>query len=148
MLTRWYQTPTYSMVPWARPLFRSTLFDDVFDNFFAQARSVSAGPRFTSQDHGNEVVLRAEVPGLSDKDIQISFENGALTISGERQLDVPEGFQAHIRERMPMRFSRTFSLSSQMDVGKAEAKIENGELTLTIPRRPEAQPRQIPIKTA
>ena len=148
MLTRWYQTPTHSMVDWARPLFGPTLFDGVFDDFFAQVRSASAGPRFTSHDEGNAVVLRAEVPGLSEKDIHISFENGTLTISGERKIEAPEGYQARIRERTNMRFARSFSLSSQMEVEKAEAKIEHGVLTLTIPRRPEAQPRQIQIKTA
>jgi HSP20 family protein len=147
MLTRWYQTPS-SVVEWQRPLFRSSLFDDVFENFFAQARSVSAGPRLTSYDHGGEVVLRAEVPGMSEKDIQISCENDVVTILGERRIEVPEGYQPRIRERSAMRFSRSFTVPPECDLEKAEARIENGLLTMTIPKRPEVQPRQIPIKAS
>jgi HSP20 family protein len=147
MLTRWYQVPTHP-IEWSRPLFRPSLFDDVFENFFSPARSVSAGPRFTTEDRKSDVLLTAEVPGLSREDIQISFESGALTISGERKLEAPEGYRAHTRERMPFRFSRTFDVSEEMEMEKAEAKIENGLLTLTIPLRPQTQPRQIPIKAS
>jgi HSP20 family protein len=148
MLTRRYQVPTYPVIEWSRPLFRSSLFDDVFESFFVQARSVSAGPRFSFHDGGAEVVLRAEVPGFSDQNVQISCENGALTIRGERWMEAPDGYQARTRERMPFRFTRTFNLAHELDIEQTDAKIENGVLTLRIPRRPEAQPRQIPINVS
>lgn len=145
MLTRKSQVPTYPVIDWNRPLFRPTLFDDVVESFFAQMRSVSAGPRFAAHDGEAMLVLRAEVPGLSNQDIQISCEKGTLTISGERKMEAPDGYQVRTRERMPFRFSRSFNLSPDVDVEKADAKIQDGVLTLVIPRRPEAQPRQIPI---
>jgi HSP20 family protein len=147
MLTRKNQVPTYPVIDWNRPLFRPSVFDDVLESFFSQTRSISAGPRFASHDRGAAVVLCAEVPGMSDGDVQISCEKGTLTVSGERKIEAPEGYQVRTRERMPIRFSRSFDLSPDLDVEKADAKIQNGVLTVVIPRHPEAQPPQIPIKT-
>ena len=148
MLTRKIQVPTYPVIDWTRPLFRPALFDDVVESFFAQMRDVSAGPRFAAHDGGTTLVLCAEVPGLSDQDVQISCDNGTLTISGERKMEAPDGYQLRTRERMPFRFSRSLALSPDLDVEKADAKIQDGVLTLVIPRRAEAQPRQIPIKVS
>jgi HSP20 family protein len=148
MLTKKIQVPTYPVIDWNRPLLPPILFDDVLESFFSQTRNVSAGPRFASHDSGDAVVWSAEVPGMSNADVQISCEKGTLTISGERKVEAPDGYQARTRERMPFRFSRSFDLSPDLDVEKADAKIQNGVLTLVIPRRPEAQPRQIPIKSS
>src|SRR5688572_24929199 len=148
MLIRKTQFPTHPVIDWNRPLFRPSVFDDVIESFFAQMRSVSAGPRFAAHDSGSTLVLCAEVPGLSDQDIRISCEKGTLTISGERKMEAPAGYQVRTRERMPFRFSRSFDLSPDLNVEKADAKIQDGVLTLVIPRRPEAQPRQIPIKVS
>lgn len=148
MLTRWYQAPGISMFDWDRSPHRPSLFDDVLDNIFSQARSVSAGPRFVSRDNGSEIVLRAELPGLEERDLQISVENGTLTVRGERRATVPEGYRVLVRERTPMQLFRAFRLNGDLDVEKAEARLENGVLTIQIPRMPEAQPREIPVKAS
>lgn len=145
MLMRRY-SPSLSM--WDRPLSGSSLFDDVFENFFNLSRSASAGPRFVSRETEDGWILAADVPGLTNDDIQITVENGVLTISGERKIEAPEGYQVLRRERIPLRFSRSFTLSDRMDGDNAEAKLENGLLTLRIPHRPESKPRQIAVKSA
>jgi HSP20 family protein len=148
MLTRWYDTPGLR-----RDLFQS-LFDDNFrhfdlrlENLWDQAQPV-AGPRFTVRDDKDAVTIRGDLPGMSEGDLSLTLENGALTISGARQLEAPEGYRVLRRERLPLKFSRTFRLAKELDGSRATAQLESGVLTLTIPKAPEAQPRQIPIKSS
>jgi HSP20 family protein len=148
MLTRWYETPALH-----RDLFQ-TLFDDDVSSFdrrlrtlWDQAQSLGS-PRFSLYDNGHEVIVRGELPGMTEKDLSITVENGKLTIQGARGMDAPEGYRVLKRERLPMKFTRTLTLSKEMNFEAAEAKLENGILTLQIPKRPEAQPRQIPIKAS
>jgi HSP20 family protein len=136
-------SPVRSM--WDRPLAGASLFDDVFENFFNLTRSVSAGPRFVSRETDDGWVMTAEAPGVSSDDLGIVIEDGVLTIRGERRLEEPEGYRALRRERSALRFARSFTLSDRMDGDNVEATLENGLLTLRIPRRPETKPRQITI---
>jgi len=106
----------------------------------------SAWPRANLFDFGTTMVLQAEVPGLSDKDIQISGTQEALTISGERKADAPEGYSVHRRERGAVQFSRSFALPCQVDLERATASVKNGLLTVTLAKAPEAQPRQITVR--
>lgn len=93
-----------------------------------------------------KVLVTAELPGLTRDDIQLQIDNNVLTISGERTLDNPEDRERYTRiERAYGRFARSFSLPNTIDSEKIEAKMENGVLRLTLPKRAEAQPRQIPI---
>ncbi len=147
MFMRWYTTPNPSPYRsmWERPLLGPSLFDDVIESFFNVARSTATGPRFVSREAEDGYLLIAEVPGMSDKDIHISVEDGVLTVSGERKIEEIEGYRPLSRERDGLRFSRSFSLSEQMDGERIEARMEHGVLTLKIPRQPQAEPRMIPI---
>jgi HSP20 family protein len=99
-------------------------------------------------DDGNNYVLRADVPGLTENDFQISVAGNTVTLRGERKLEVPEGHSVHRRERRPFRFAKSYELPTRVDADKTTATLKNGVLTLTLPKVAEAQPRQIAVKAA
>lgn len=103
-------------------------------------------PRTAIYDSDNELVLKAELPGVGEKDFNLSIHEDVLTLSGERKTRVPEGYAAHRQERGAMRFSRSFTLPQRVDVEKTTALIKNGILTVTLPKHPEAKPRQITVR--
>jgi HSP20 family protein len=102
----------------------------------------------TFEDDGNNFVLRADMPGLTESDIQINLAGNTLTLRGERKLDVPEGYSVHRRERSGVRFAKSFELPARVDGDKVSATLKHGVLTLTLPKAAEAQPRQISVKAA
>jgi HSP20 family protein len=102
-------------------------------------------PRITFTDAGATLVLEAEMPGLGDKDVQLSILKDVLTLAGERRADVPEGYYVHRQERSPLRFSRSFTLPCKVDPEKSTAALVNGVLTVTLARIPDEQPRKIAI---
>jgi HSP20 family protein len=95
-------------------------------------------------DRGDELVIVAELPGLARKEIDISFDNGQLTLSGQRTAE-EEGRNYHRNERSYGRFERSFQLPASYDANKIKAELRNGILTVTLPKKEEAKPRQIPI---
>jgi len=101
-------------------------------------------------ENGNhELVLKAELPDMTREDIDITVDNGTLTIKGEKKLsnDVKEE-QFHRIERRYGVFSRTFSLPQSVDAAKVAAEYRNGVLTVRLPLREEARPRQIKVDVA
>ena len=102
---------------------------------------------FQSDEH--ELVLKAELPDMTREDIDITVDNGTLTIRGEKKLasDVKED-QFHRIERRYGTFSRSFSLPQTVDTGKVGAEYRNGVLTVRLPLREEAKPRQIKVDVA
>ena len=139
MLNRWYDTPARH-----RHLFQALFNDDLFNLGWTTPQP----PRFTISENESAVILRGDVPGTTDKGFSITAEGNSITIRGERAVEAPEGYRVIRRERLPLKFSRTFTLSRDMNLEAAEAKLENGVLMLTIPKRPEAQPRQIEVKVS
>lgn len=109
-----------------------------------------AGPetRFNVYDVGDSLVLRADVPGIGEKDLQIAINQGVLSISGQRRSDAPEAYSVHRQERAPVHFARSFSLPCPVDADKARASLADGVLTITLAKAPEAQPRKIGVQTA
>jgi HSP20 family protein len=97
----------------------------------------------------HELVLKAELPDLSREDIELSVDNGTLTIKGEKRFasDVKED-QFHRIERRYGTFSRSFSLPQTVDTAKVSADYKNGVLTVRLPLREEAKPRQIKVDVA
>ena len=103
-------------------------------------------PRLSLSDAGQSLLLKAEVPGLTEKDIQLSIHQDVLTMSGERKQDVPEGYFVHRQERTPLKFARSFTLPCKVDPEKSAATLKDGVLTITLSKAPEAQPRQINVQ--
>ena len=101
------------------------------------------------QNGDHELVLKAELPDMSREDIDITVDNGTLTIKGEKKLSGEvKDEQFHRIERHYGTFSRSFSLPQTVDTGKVGADYKNGVLTVRLPLREEAKPRQIKVDVA
>jgi HSP20 family protein len=128
--------------------------DRLFDDFEAGPRRGRSAerlwtgrfPRLTFADKATSLVLEADLPGLAEKDVQLSIHQDVLTMSGERKQDVPQGWYVHRQERVPVKFSRSFALPCKVDPERSTAALKNGVLTITLPKAVEAQPRQITVK--
>jgi HSP20 family protein len=95
----------------------------------------------------HNIVLTAEVPGVEEKDLDISLENGVLTISGERKMENEEKENNfHRIERSYGRFTRSFTLPPTVDENNVKAEFNNGLLKITLAKREEAKPKQIKIE--
>jgi HSP20 family protein len=104
-------------------------------------------PPVDMYENGNrEIVLKAEVPGLKREDIDLTVENLTLTVRGERRRDesVPDD-RYHRVERVYGPFSRSFTLPATVDASRVRAEYRDGVLTVTLPTREEARPRQIQV---
>jgi HSP20 family protein len=101
------------------------------------------------QNGDHEVVLKAEVPDMTREDIDITVDNGTLTIRGEKKLssEVKEEQFRRIERRYGS-FSRSFSLPPTVDAAKVAAEYKNGVLTVRLPLREDAKPRQIKVDVA
>jgi len=93
-----------------------------------------------------KVVLKLEVPGIEEKDLDVSVENNTLTVKGERKFEKEEKEENfHRIERRYGSFYRAFSLPSTVDTESIAAKYEAGVLKLELKKKPEAQPKQIKV---
>jgi len=101
------------------------------------------------QNGDHEIVLKAELPDMTREDIDITVDNGTLTIKGEKKAseEVKED-QFHRIERHYGVFTRSFSLPQTVDTAKVGAEYKNGLLTVRLPLREEAKPRQIKVDVA
>ena len=95
----------------------------------------------------HEMIIKAEMPDIKREDIDIRVEDNTLTISGEKKLDTDvKQEQFHRVERAYGQFSRSFSLPATIDTEKVSADYRNGVLTIKLPMREEAKPKQIQVK--
>jgi len=99
-------------------------------------------------DTGPQLVLTAELPGLSERDVKLTLNQEVLTIAGERKNDVPEGYSVHRRERADVNFTRSFALPCRVNVERASASVKDGILTVTLDKAADAMPRQITVSSA
>ncbi len=99
-------------------------------------------------DSGNhQLVITAELPDMSKDEIEITVENNSLTLRGEKKMDASiKDEQCHRIERVYGAFSRSFSLPPTVDTSKVSADYKNGVLTITLPLREEAKPKQIQVQ--
>jgi HSP20 family protein len=124
---------------------------DEYDTTWGDDRepvATATWPRVNVFDAGANVVLTADVPGLSEKDLQISLNVDTLSIAGERKVPAPEGYSVHRQERPHAKFSRSITLPWKVDSERATAALKDGVLTLTLPKAAEAQPRQIAVRAS
>ncbi len=112
----------------------------------ARTYSSSAWPRVNLYDAGSNLVLKADVPGLSEKDVHVTLNESGVSISGERKVSPPDGYSAHRQERTSFSFSRSLALPCKVNPEQTEASVKNGVLTVTLAKAPEAQPRQIAVQ--
>jgi HSP20 family protein len=118
-----------------------------WDPFFG-GRQVSAFvPAFEVKETNEAFVLKADVPGVNESEIDIAVHNNVLTVSGTRHAEErKEGDSFALYERQYGSFSRSFALPDTADGERIEAKLDSGVLTLSILKKAEAKPRKIALK--
>ncbi len=109
----------------------------------------TAAPAVDMIEEKNEVVLRADLPGLEQKDIEVTVDRGMLTIRGERkeEKEAKEG-DVYCCERWAGTFMRTMALPAGVDTEKIAASFKNGVLEIRLPKTAEAQGKKIEVKAA
>jgi HSP20 family protein len=121
------------------------LFDDRVGR--ASGESVGWTPSCDIFEDEEGVTLRFELAGVEPKDVDIRYENGVLTLKGERKLEREEKRDNYHRVEMSYgTFTRAFSLPGTLDAEKIQASSKNGVLTVHLPRKAEAKPRTIQVK--
>lgn len=92
------------------------------------------------------ITLKADLPGVSRERLDVQLDGDTLTIEGEAAIDMPEGMEALYADVSATHYRRSFTLSHELEADKITAEMKNGELTLTLPKRAELQPRKIEIR--
>lgn len=111
-----------------------------------QAREASYVPRMNVVEKEDAFVVTADLPGVSDEDLEITVHDGRLTISGSRGGEErAEGETYYLYERQVGSFQRAFALPENADPEAIDASLDSGILTVRIGKRAEAQPRKIQI---
>ena len=103
-------------------------------------------PKVDIYEVDDNVVLLADMPGVSESSVDITLEKQLLTIYGRVDVQWPEGFGPVSGETQPLAFERTFALSDEVDRAKIEATISNGVLHLTLPKAEVARTRKISVR--
>jgi HSP20 family protein len=136
--------------PLAENAFRR--FDTLFDRFFGhdfEPTTQNWGWGFVPialwQDD-NSIHVEADLPGVSEKDVDVTVQNGVLTIKAERRANEPRNYA--VDGRAYGRLERSVVLPDSVDAEQVEAKLENGVLSLTLPKHPAARPKKITVKTS
>ncbi len=124
------------------------LFDDLFRGSLPSlglGRTLAAWPNVELSETEREIRITAEVPGMSEKDVELLMEDGILTIRGEKKSETEDKDRGY-SERYYGRFERRVALPSNVDEGGANATFRDGVLTVTLPKSAEAERgRRIPI---
>jgi HSP20 family protein len=146
-----------SLIPWTRTgsflgPFRKEM-DDVFERFFGApgdngGEAVRAWtPRVDVEETDKEIVVKADLPGVDPKDVEISVVDGSLLIKGEKKEEKEEKKKNYHRvERFIGQFYREIPLPTGADAEKISATSAKGVIAVTIPKKAEAQPKKIVVK--
>lgn len=119
-----------------------------FDGAYGEGsgwRVVGGFPKTNMYDTGEAFHVIAEMPGVTKEDLNIKIQGNYLEISGTRNSHVPEGYTAQRVERKGSTFTRSFTLSTEVDADKIEAVLQDGLLKLVLPKAESAKPKQITI---
>ena len=125
-------------------------FDRMFNSMFTAGRGyANATPVVDVREEDDKYVLEAELPGLSEGDVEVKLDDSLLTVSAELENKEEEKREGYIlRERKSRSFSRSFVLPRDVDRESIQASFSNGLLILELHKTPESKPRQIEIKSA
>jgi len=122
------------------------VFADVLERTGEESNLTTWAPAVDIFETEHELVVKADVPDVDPKDLDIRVENNILTIRGERKFEKDVNEDNYLRiERAYGSFSRSFSLANTVDSEAIKADYGNGVLTLRIPKREEAKPKQIKV---
>ncbi len=135
------------LIRYTRP---AELFDwnRMLDNFFDDVPVWNTRtPAVDVKEEDKRYLMEVELPGLTDKDIELKVEDSILTLSSKKEESKEEKKNGYLlRERRSTEFCRTFVLPQDAERSEVKAEFKNGLLMVDIPKRPEAQPRKIDVK--
>ena len=122
---------------------------EIDDTFETSARDASWTPAVDIHEEAKQFVVRADLPGVTAKDIEITAEKGVLSLRGIRNFEQrnDDGHYSRI-ERVSGKFVRTFTLPENVATDQINAKFKDGVLELTIPKIAKAEPRRIEVQAA
>lgn len=124
----------------------SRMLNDFFGRPGQESNLTSWAPAVDIYETEHELVVKADLPDVKPEDLDIRVENNILTIRGERKFEKKADEKDYLRvERSYGSFSRSFSLANTVNTEAIKADYRNGVLTLTIPKREEAKPKQIKV---
>ena len=122
------------------------LFNESFRNHAEESALTTWAPSVDIYETANELVVKADLPDVNEKDIDVRIENNLLTIRGERKFEKSVSEENYLRvERTYGAFSRSFSLPNTVNPEAIGAEYKNGVLTVTLPKREESKPRQVKV---
>ena len=130
------------------PLTNLRLFEDAFTRMLTEPQSNRPwAPSVDIYETENELVLKADLPDVELKDIDVRVENQTLTIAGERKFEKQDSGKGYHRlERNYGNFTRSFAVPNSFDTEKIAAGFKNGVLSVTLPKKEAAKPRQIKVE--
>jgi HSP20 family protein len=130
------------------PLANLRSFEDAFTRMLSEPQTSRPwAPAVDIYETENELVLKADLPDVDLKDIDVRVEDQTLTISGERKFEQQDsGAGYHRIERSYGKFSRSFAVPNAFDTDKIGAEYRNGVLAVTLPRKEAAKPRQVKVE--
>jgi HSP20 family protein len=118
-----------------------------FDKSYEASAPVAWSPAIDVTEDKEKIVLTADLPGLAEKDLDVQIEKDVLTLRGERSIERKNDAEHYRRfERVAGSFVRSFTLPPLVDTEQVTAQLKDGVLTLTLPKKPEAQPKKISVK--
>jgi len=123
--------------------------NQMLDNIFGEDDGDKTvwGPSVDVVENDDSYQIMAELPGIKMDDVKINLADDVLTVKGEKKNEVSESKRSFYRvERCYGRFQRSFTLPSSVDAEKVKANLDNGVLTITLPKAEQAKAREIPIK--
>jgi HSP20 family protein len=129
--------------------------DQIFGDSFAAPAANGEGtgtvawvPSVDVHEEADKFIVHADLPGVEAKDISITAENGALTVSGQRNFEKRDGSRGFSRlERVEGTFLRRFTLPDNVQTDAIRARHSNGVLEVTIPKTPVAEPKRVSVET-
>ena len=116
-----------------------------FPAFPEEMQAATWNPPVDVLEEKDRIFVKVEVPGVDENNLKVTYEDGLLTVSGERQFERKDDRNYHRIERAYGSFTRTFSLPRSVDANQIAADYRNGVLEISIPKREEAKPKQIAI---
>lgn len=120
------------------PFFRFPVFQE-------EMQGATWNPPVDVLEEKDRIFVKVEVPGIDENNLKVTYEDGLLTVTGERQFERKDDRNYHRIERAYGSFTRTFSLPRSVDPSQIVADYRNGVLEISIPKREEAKPKQIAI---
>ena len=123
------------------------LFESSYNGRNSESALTTWAPAVDIYETENELVLKADLPAIDEKDLDIRIENNTLTVRGERKFEKQVNEDSYLRvERSYGSFSRSFSLPTTVNTEAIKAEYKNGVLTITLPKKETAKPRQVKVE--